>query len=115
MQPGAESQPRKRFGLVEGFRSRSKSESGAGSRGSIGLRLWGSNLARPHQPEAIAESEGEDAEDDVFESPRCDLHRHHLAGTVNWDPLGVQTQLLAGAYVHHAASLALINMPRVTY
>ncbi|KAL3139966.1 hypothetical protein ABBQ38_004253 [Trebouxia sp. C0009 RCD-2024] len=73
-QAEAESPPRKRFGLFEGFRRRNKSESAAGSRGSSGPRLWGSKLPGAHQPKAIAESEEEEEPGvAVFESPRSQL------------------------------------------
>ena len=71
MQIGAESQPRKRFGLFEGFRKRNQSESAAGSRGATSFRLWGSKQPVDRQTQAIAESEDGDSGDDVFVSPRC--------------------------------------------
>lgn len=73
VQVETESQPRKRFGLFEGFRKRNQSESAAGSRGTASFRLWGSKQPVECQPQAIAESEDGDGGDDVFVSPRCGM------------------------------------------
>ena len=73
MQVEAESQPRKRFGLFEGFRKRNQSETAAGSRGATSFRLWGLKQPVAGQSQAIAQSEDGDSGDDVFASPRCGM------------------------------------------
>ena len=98
MQAEAESPPRKRFGLFEGFRRRNKSESAAGSRDSTGLRLWGSKLPGAHQPKAIAESEEEEEPGvAVYESPRLVTRPAYAPAccrTVSLDVLGCPTLLI---------------------
>ena len=73
VQVETESQPRKRFGLFEGFRKRNQSESAAGLRGPTSFRLWGSKQPVAGRSQAIAESDDGDSGDD-FESPRCGMY-----------------------------------------